>query len=128
MKAVHWSDAYLGRPYLADSFNCADLAIEVQQREFGRALDVVGAHPAGGLAQAAAVEAALAARVRRVEQPLDGDVVQLRSKGQLRHLGVYCALGGGMVLHACRRAGVVRTALRDLPAIRMEVAGFYRPC
>lgn len=125
---THWSDAYLGRPYLRDSYNCADMAIEVQQREFGRALDVIGAHPAGGLAQAEAVEAAIGERLRRVDSPVDGDVVLLRSKGQLRHLGVYCAIGGGMVLHACRRAGVVRTALRDLPAIRMEVAGFYRPC
>ena len=38
------------------------------------------------------------------------------------------AVGRMMLLHACRKAGVVRTAIRELPAIRMEAAGFYRPC
>jgi hypothetical protein len=124
----HWSDAYLGRPYVPESFNCGDMAIDVQQQVFRRALEVVGAHPRGRGAQTEAIEAALMAHVVPVEVPIDGDVVLLWNKGRRRHVGVYCALAGGMILHACVKAGVVRTAVRDLHLINMAVEGYYRPC
>ena len=124
----HWSDEWLGRQYELDRFNCADLVLAVQREHFDRCLDIVGAHPTGPLAQACAVEEAGWRPVHRIDTPLDGDVVLLQNRGRLRHIGVYCALREGMVLHAVKRMGVIRTAVRDLPQIRMSLEGFYRPC
>lgn len=124
----HWSDEWLGRQYEPDRFNCADLVLAVQREHFDRCLDIVGAHPTGPLAQASAVEDEVWRHVQRVEIPKDGDVVMIRNRGRLRHIGVYCALRDGMVLHAVKGMGVIRTHVRDLPNIRMQLEGFYRPC
>lgn len=125
---THWSDLWLGRQYQPDAFNCADLVLAVQREHFGRCFDVVGANPTGPLAQAAAVEAEVWRHVQRVDDPQDGDVAMIRNRGRLRHIGVYCDIADGMVLHAVKRMGVIRTAVRDLPQIRMNLEGWYRPC
>lgn len=126
--SAHWSDLWLGRQYAPDHFNCADLTLAVQREHFDRCLDIVGAHPTGPLAQSQAVEAEVWKHVERVDVPQDGDVVLIRNRGRLRHIGVYCALRGGMILHAVKGMGVIRTPVRDIEKIRMSVEGFYRPC
>lgn len=128
MSTAHWSDAWLGREYDAARFNCADLALAVQREHFGRALDIVGAHPVGALAQAHAVEAEVWRHAQPIDAPRDGAVVLLEARGRLRHIGVYCDIAGGMVLHAMKKAGVIRTPLRDLPRIGMRIEGYYLPC
>lgn len=125
---VHWSDLWLGRQYSPDRFNCADLVLAVQREHFDRCLDIVGAHPVGLLAQSQAVEAEVWRHVERVDRPMDGDVAMIRNRGRLRHIGVFCAIQDGMILHAVRGMGVIRTAARDLHRIRMELEGYYRPC
>jgi hypothetical protein len=125
---THWSDLWLGRQYAPDRFNCADLVLAVQREHFDRAFDVVGAHPTGTLAQSAAVEAEVRKHVEKVVAPIDGDVAIIRNRGRFRHIGVYCAIAGGCVLHAVKAQGVIRTRVRDMDKINMEIEGWYRPC
>jgi hypothetical protein len=54
--------------------------------------------------------------------------VLLKNCGRFRHIGIYCELAGGMILHAVKSAGVVRTHVRDMEQIRMSIEGYYRPC
>lgn len=126
---AHWSDRYLGEPYRPVEADCAALAVRVAREQFGQHIDLPQ-HAAGLRSGSRQIDAIAEAGsvAERVTTPRDGDVVLMRCRGVLAHVGVYCRIGGdGWVLHALRTAGaVVRHRLRDLPGQGLAVEGFYR--
>lgn len=126
---MHWSDSYLGEPYRPVEADCAALAVRVAREVFGRHVDLPQ-HAAGLRSGSRQIDAIAEAGsvAERVTDPRDGDVVLMRCRGVLAHVGVYCRIDGApWVLHAMRNAGaVVRHRLRDLPAQGLAVEGFYR--
>ena len=136
--ALHWSDRYLGRPYIEGARDCADFAVEVLRDVFGRDVRLPRPDRAGGAATARARDRAVetlagihAAPLADGEAPREGDGVSMRARGRRRavgrHIGLWARVGGApCVVHCMAGAGVVRHELASLPARGLECTGIWR--
>ncbi len=123
----HWSDAYIGRPYVVDEFDCAALAAEVARDRFGVAV-CLPQRAAGLRATSQQIDELQDDFAEPIDRPQEGCPVLMRCRGRLSHVGVYCEIGGEpWVLHAMKNAGhVVRHRLRDLARVNLDVVGYFR--
>ena len=137
---AHWSDAWLGRPWIAGEFECWDLVVAVLlARGHPRPADerwAALARNAGRLRRAALLDAA--AREERIARPLgpgetprEGDGLSMREHGGRResHAGILVALGHGApehVLHCLPHNGVLRHRLDELDRIRLAPGAVWR--
>ena len=132
---AHWSDKYLGRPYLRGTFDCADLVVEVARAEFGRAV-ALPRHAEGVRARDRQIEQLTGELGRRLnaaagEALQDGDIVLMKAAGRRlslgHHIGVAAALPLGVcVLHCLAGIGVTRHPLDCLAERGLTLTGFYR--
>jgi len=131
----HWSERYVGRPFVEVEFDCGELARMVQREVFGREVAIpserwyAGKEGAARLrAMAAQVEDGLKCLAQPVADPREGDLVMMYSGSRVMHAGIYCVMvAEAWVLHAAERMGqVVVTRLRDLAGQGYRVEGFYR--
>ena len=133
--AAHWSDKYLGRPYLRGEFDCADLVVEVARAEFGRAV-ALPRHAEGVRARDRQIERLTGELGRRLDRAggdvvQDGDIVLMKSAGRRlslgHHIGVAAVLPLAVcVLHCVAGVGVVRHPLDFLAERQLELTGIYR--
>lgn len=128
---AHWSDRYLGRPYVAGSGDCAMLAAEVRHDVFGDASAIAAAEAeraASALGRARQAQQVIAQHGARTDVPIEGDAVLMLCRGRPSHIGIYCLIDDEpWVLHAMANAGeAVRHRLRDLPRVGLALEGFYR--
>ena len=143
--AAHWSDKYLGRPYVRGEFDCADLVVEVARAEFGREV-ALPRHAEGVRARDKQIERLTGELGRPVEltaEPAeviqDGDIVLMKAAGRRlslgHHIGVAAVLSVGVaanlplgvcVLHCLAGVGVVRHPIDYLPERGLERTGIYR--
>lgn len=123
---AHWTEAYIGLPYIEQVQDCAELLARVQREVFGRNVHVPSVRadtPFGRSIQIAHGRDELA---DPVSQAQEGDAVLMQIMGRW-HVGVWFNLGEPWVLHALKNAGqVVAHRLRDLPRYGIRVEGFYR--
>lgn len=123
---THWSDSYVGRPYVVNEFDCAELAATVRREVFGDEVSLP-TRVAGRERKNLQVEQCLADYGVETMAPEDGDAVLLKY-GARWHIGVYCRIGGGaFVLHGLKSAGqVVLHRLTALRALGYRIEGYYR--
>lgn len=124
---AHWSERYLGLPYVEGANDCGEFAARVQREVFGRAVRLPTERAAGRRGQSRQIESLLDTYGVRTETPADGDAVLMKS-GSLWHIGVYCGIQGApWVLHAMKNAGqVCRHRVRDLAKQGLALEGYYR--
>ncbi len=132
---AHWSDKYLGRPYLRGEFDCADLVVEVAQAEFGRAV-ALPSHEEGVRARDRQIEQLTGELGRRLsnatgEAPRDGDIALMKAAGRRlslgHHIGVVAVLPlATCVLHCLAGMGVARHPIDCLAERQLTLTGFYR--
>ncbi|MCE5182349.1 MAG: NlpC/P60 family protein [Betaproteobacteria bacterium] len=125
---AHWSDKYVGRPYIEGEQDCAVLAEDVQREEFGRQISLPTERAAGLRGLSRQIESLKLDYAVPTDTPAEGDGVLMIGRGNLDHIGIYCVIGGtAYVLHAASNARqVVRHRLRDLPGQGLPVEGFYK--
>lgn len=125
---AHWSEAYVGQPYVAGEHDCAVLAARVAREVFGRAVVLPEERDASRLGRVRQIAAGAGELAAPVETPAEGDAVLMICAGRPSHVGVFCRIGGhDYVLHAMKNAGmVVLHRLRDLDKQGLSVEGFYR--
>lgn len=133
--AAHWSDKYLGRPYLRGEFDCADLVVEVAQAEFGRAV-ALPRHAEGVRARDRQIEQLTGALGRQLdgaagETLQDGDIALMKAAGRRlslgHHIGVVAVLPlASCVLHCLAGVGVARHPLDCLAERQLTLTGIYR--
>lgn len=125
---AHWAEAYVGRPYIDDEFDCAHLVELVLREQFGRVLQLPKEHASDYRAQQRQIAGEKADFAERTDSPVEGDGVLILSRGRAEHLGVYCMIHGlPWVLHNYRAAGhVCLHRLVNLPAQGMSLEGVYR--
>ena len=133
--AAHWSDKYLGRPYLRGTFDCADLVVEVARAEFGRAV-ALPRHAEGVRARDRQIEQLTGALGRRLDRLAgetlqDGDIVLMKAAGRRlslgHHIGVAAALPLALcVLHCLAGIGVTRHPIDCLAERQLTLTGIYR--
>lgn len=124
---MHWAEQYIGRQYTKGTYDCASLVVEVQREVFGRNIPDYGERPPMRSDEAQVLEDEVRRLTVRIDDPVEGCAVQMRSAGSIHHLGVYCEVNGEPhVLHNVRRMGTILTKLRDLHKFSMQIEGFYQ--
>jgi len=118
---------YIGMPYDAEKFDCADLAVLLQLELFGKHI-ALPSERARRTAQAATIRRYRTELAFQVppEQIRDGDVVIMQAAAP--HIGTLFKINGAWrVLHNSRSLGSVWLhRLGDLPGIGLFIEGFYR--
>ena len=135
----HWTEAWLGRPWVAGKYDCADFVAEVLRVEFGRALDLPVRAESGSGAPTGATVRGWDRQIATLKgdfalpttAPRDGDGVLMVAKGARRlrryHLGLWAGVGGvAHVLHCQEAAGSILHPIRDLSLRALELEGIYR--
>ncbi len=127
--ALQRAQAYVGTPYEAGVFDCADLAVRVQREVFGRQV-ALPAHASAREAQAAQIHALRAQLATPIAQPVTGCAVLLTRNdpaGTLWHIGtVFIDSMQTWVLH--NSAHLRSAALQRLDKLQRTgfvVEGFY---
>lgn len=124
---MHWSDRYIGEPYIPEIADCAVLAVRVAKEVFGKDIALPVPHAATIRAQAKQIDALKDDYARRIETPVDGCPVLLIGRGRNCHIGIMCWLANEWwVLHANQSFQfVTRERLRDVTRLHYQVEGFY---
>jgi hypothetical protein len=127
---AHWSDAYIGDPYIPGTADCARLFCRVSREVFGVEIpdEAEVSRAASRIGRAGQMDDAVLSFGEPVETPAEGDAVLMICAGRPSHIGAYCWVDGEPgVVHAMENAGMtVRHALRDLPRYGLRVEGYYR--
>lgn len=122
----HWTDSYIGLPYIEGDQDCAEVLARVQREVFGRAVTVPRTRADGPFGKSAQIAQGAVDLADPVDSPFEGDAVLMKVRG-LWHVGVWFEAGEPWVLHALRSSGqVVAHRVRDLPVLGIKVEGYYR--
>ena len=125
---MHWSEPYIGMPYVPGDNDCASFAARVVREVFAREIGLPHERSDGVSGWSRQIECAKNDYGIRVNKPEEGDAVLMIGRGRLNHIGVYCVIGGvGYVLHAMLKHGAVALhRIRDLDNVGLAVEGYYR--
>ncbi|GAB2913660.1 hypothetical protein [Paralcaligenes ginsengisoli] len=125
---MHWSDGYVGKPYIAETGDCAALAAKVAKEVLGKTIGLPTAHAQGYVDQAKQIQEIKGDYAARIDAPADGEPVLLVGRGHDCHIGIMCWLANEWwVLHANQSFGAVtRERLRVLTRLHFKIEGFYR--
>lgn len=124
---MHWTEPYIGTPFVLGVSDCAALTVRVQREVFGREIGLPVERAAGLRGWAAQIDDLQADYADPVEMPLEGDAVLIKLRGRFSHIGTVCRIQGELwALHTTEANGAVLQRLRELPQQQMAVAGFYR--
>ncbi|HNC51256.1 MAG TPA: hypothetical protein PLO14_03305 [Accumulibacter sp.] len=127
---MHWSDRFIGEPYVPGDADCLQLYCRVSNEVFGREIPSAAyvQRAVTALGRARQMADGVALFTAPTGHPIEGDAVLMQCRGRPSHIGAYCLVDGEpSVLHAMANAGMtVRHALRDLNRIGLAIEGFYR--
>jgi hypothetical protein len=125
---IHWSDNYIGEPYVPEVGDCAALAAKVNYEQFKKLPDLPNSHADTLRDQSKQIVELKDDLAVKIDEPFDGCPVLLIGRGRLCHIGVMCWIANEWwVLHADQSAGfVVRQRLRELTRLHYKVEGFYQ--
>lgn len=122
-------EQYLGRPWVADSFNCWELLREVYANEMGIYVPSVGVDAADPVEVCDAfAHHAIRERFTRIDSPVHLCAVSMRAMNSKHdcHCGVFILLPeGGRILHNWRGAGVLLDIPSRLHWLQLEITGYY---
>lgn len=127
---MHWSENYIGDPYVLGDADCARLVASVRKEIYKLPVpsDVEVDRAGSRLGRVGQMGDLVEMYGQRTDNPEEGDVVLMICRARPSHVGVYCIVDNEpCVLHAMENAGmVVRHRLRDLPKVLLTVEGFYK--
>ena len=125
---AHWSDQYVGQPYIRETGDCAALAERVAREVFGKVVGLPTSHASTYREQAKQIMELRDDYAERIDEPVDGCPVLFIGRGRLCHIGVACLLAHEVwILHADQSSGfVIRQRLRDVTRVHFRLEGFYK--
>ena len=126
---MHWTERYIGAPYVPNEADCARLLCRVRREVFDRDVpqEAELERAASRLGRVAQMRDAVELLGMPTQNPQEGDAVLMFCRSRPSHIGVYCVIGGEpCVLHAMESARqVVLHRLRELDRVNLSVEGFY---
>ncbi|ARP86304.1 hypothetical protein CAL13_08905 [Bordetella genomosp. 9] len=126
---MHWSDRYVGLPYIPESGDCAALAARVASEVLRIDCALPTAHATTLRDQAKQIMDCRDSLAIRVAHPVDAHPALFVGRGRTCHIGVVCVIDSQVwVLHADQGAGfVVRERLQSMTQPhRFRLEGFYK--
>ena len=125
----HWSEKYIGQPYVIGDADCAHTLAMVRREVFNEPVptDIEVERKASALGRVGQMVDLVAEYGEKTDSPQEGDAVLMMCKGRPSHIGAYCIVNGEpSVLHAMQSAGmVVLHRIRDLERVFLTVEGYY---
>lgn len=124
---IHWSDKYVGLPYLPQEFDCASLAAKVSKDLFNKEIGLPESHGETYRGQSKQILKHKDDLAIKIEKPVDGCPALFYGRGRLCHIGVMCWIAGDWwVLHNDENSRfVVRQRLRDMTRMLFTLEGYY---
>ena len=124
---IHWSDHYVGLPYLPQEFDCASLAAKVSKDLFNKEIGLPESHGETYRGQSKQILKHKDDLAIKIEKPVDGCPALFYGRGRLCHIGVMCWIAGDWwVLHNDENSRfVVRQRLREMTRVLFTLEGFY---
>ncbi|MBC7201944.1 MAG: hypothetical protein H5U29_00275 [Pusillimonas sp.] len=125
---MHWSDRYIGQPYIPESGDCAAFAERVAREVLRINPKLPESHASGLREQAEQISQLKDSYAVRVDAPIDGQPVLFVARGRFFHIGVAALIGGETwIVHADQSAGaVVCQRLTDMTRWAYKLEGAYR--
>ncbi|WP_368640494.1 hypothetical protein ABRZ04_04565 [Castellaniella ginsengisoli] len=124
----HWSEKYIGKPYIPGVADCMNLAEQVANEVLGIYPNIPVSHETSLRGQAEQLSRLKADFAVRVDKPIDAQPVLFVARGRFFHCGVVALIGSETwVLHNDQSAGmVVCQRLRDMTRWAYSFEGFYK--
>lgn len=126
---MHWSDRYVGLPYIPASGDCAALAERVAREILRVNCALPSSHSVTLREQAKQILDYRDSLAERAVSPVDGQPALFIGRGRTCHIGVVCLIQSEVwILHADQGAGsVVRERLSQMnKPHRFQLEGFYK--
>ena len=125
---THWSDRYIGLPYVPEVGDCAAFAERVAREVLGVDPKLPVSHEKSLRAQAEQITELKHIHAVRVDNPIDGQPVLFVARGRFFHIGVAALIGGETwIVHADQSAGaVVCQRLADMTRWAYRLEGAYK--
>lgn len=125
---MHWSDKFVGIPYIEGRYDCADMCAQVEKVIFDKDLVLPQHKPDTDGEASEMIDKGIEELAVKTDRPKDGDLVLMRSSGKLNHLGVFFRIfATEYVIHNHRTIGaVIVNRISDLRRRRIQVEGYYR--
>lgn len=127
---MHWSEKYVGQPYVAGSADCAHLLSRVRREVFDLPVPdpIEVSRLSSRLGRVGQMADLIDIYGQETREPKEGDAVLMICAGRPSHVGVFCLIQNEpYVLHAMQNAGmVVLHRIRDLDRVFLKVEGYYR--
>lgn len=97
----HWTDRYVGLPYVEGECDCASLTERVQREQFGREIALPSARADNHRGWSEQIRQHRDDYVLPTRAPVEGDLVLMIGRGYLNHIGTLVLVEGvHYVLHA----------------------------
>lgn len=119
----HWSDAYLNIPH--DTLDCAELVEKTLAEVFGKNIRFPRKSSADIDHRSGLIVRHARDFARRIEQPRDGCGVLMFARGRRAHMGLYCAIAQGYVLHSHSLFGASMIEPVNRIRFSFKIEGFY---
>ena len=127
---LHWSERYIGLPYVLGESDCGHMAAGILREVFGKTIPERAAveREVSRLGRVHQMSDVVESFCLPVDAPEEGDLVLMLCRGRPSHIGVYCRVNGrGCVLHAMENAGMtVLHPIARLSSLLLSVEGYYR--
>lgn len=129
---MHWAEAYLGKPWESgaqgpDSYNCWGLVRAVAKAQFGYEPPLIAIDENQGISVRKAFKSHPEHnKYLPVNTPKAGDIVELGTKKDLWHVGIWLDVDSGGVLHSVQGSGVIFNDLRHLKLMGFTQLNFWR--
>lgn len=107
---AHWTDKYVGLPYVPNEFDCAHLVVKVQNEQFNQNISMPIEREGHVFLLSKQIDEHLHEyyEEKPKEQAQEGDMVLMRCRGRLNHIGIYVVVNGvPYVLHNIKNLGSV---------------------
>lgn len=119
----HWSDPYINIPHAQR--DCGELVELVLREVFGREVTFPRKQSSNLLHRARLITKHARDFARPVDAPFDGAGVLILARGRAAHIGLYCAIEQGYILHSDEWFGAsVREPVNRLEN-RYVIQGYY---
>lgn len=121
---AHWSDGYINIPHTR--LDCGELVEKVLREQLGRVVHFPRKERVDVFHRAGLITRHATDFARRIDKPVDGCGVMIMARGRLAHIGLYCAIDQGYVLHSDSHFGSsMRTKINMMVPPVYRIEGFY---
>ena len=125
---MHYASKYIGKPWVKGEYDCWGLVKDVYAQEFNIEVieTVTNPYNLRDTIELFNLKSEWYANWQKVETLQDGDAVLMRQGKNPCHVGIWCNIDNGGVMHNIEKLGVVFQKEMALNISGYFIQGFYR--